>query len=258
MAINQIIFACWLIIFTFSLYAIGRIIYQLRSIPADYLIDEKVNWNAKLNPYKVKIYFFFIFIFLFPLYLYKISVTPAINKVGEHQLLTTINEQVYFLLIATIIISLSYWLLEFKIKSETKSYIHSPKKETQFAKVLYELKPSLLNDDEIKKQFDYALKQNYFDCELLQFENLLKLNEPIEKIIWKPITHVKYKDRQLLLSFLHNLFQKQLNKKDRKGICEFINKYFELNEIGHNKQENPFTTNNIEKWINNPKGVSKA
>ncbi len=37
------------------------------------------------------------------------------------------------------------------------------------------------------------------------------------------------KDRQLLLTFLNNLFQKQLIKIDRKEVCQMVNKYFEGN-----------------------------
>ena len=244
MSTNQLILVLWLMILVFSLYAIGRIFYQFRTIPMDYLIDEKFNFDSKLNPYKIKIYCCFTIVFGLPFFFHKIFIE-----------ITSLLDSIIWFLIALIYVSISYCLLEFKIKSETKIYIQNPNIEHSFVKVDNQLKPSLLTADEIKKQFDYALEQNYFNCEISQFENLLELNEPVEKIIWKPISRAKYKDRQLLLSFLHNLFQEQLNKKSRKGICEFVNKYFELNEIGHNKQENPFRSYNIEKWINNPKSV---
>jgi hypothetical protein len=250
MEANQIIIGCWVIIFSFSLYAIGRIAYQFKSIPYDYLINETINWDGKLNPYKIIIYLFFIPIFLFPVYLYKTSVMSTINKDGQHQILTSLREQIPLLVIAIFVVIASYWFLEFKIKSETKSFIKNLEKPTSFVKVFNQLKPSLLNADEIKKQFDYALKQNYFVCEFSQFENLLKLNEPIEKIIWKPISgRKKMKQRQLLLTFLNDIFSKKIQTLETKEACQFVNKYFEFNEVGHQINENPYQSDNFRDWL---------
>ncbi len=237
MSTSQMIFALWLMILVFSLYAIGRILYQFRTIPADYLIDEKVNWNAKLNPYKVKIYKYFLPIFIFPYYLYYLAIS------------TNNNFDIVFLLsIATIIVSLSYYLLEFKIKSETKSYTQNPNVEPSFVKIFNQLKPSLLHVDEIKKQFDYALEQNYFNCELSQFENLLKLNEPIEKIIWLSKNKNKTSNRRLLLTFVNTSYEGQLDLKADPEVCTFINKYFEFHSSNILKKENPLEPDNVSKW----------
>ena len=188
MSTSQMIFALWLMILVFSLYAIGRILYQFRTIPANDLIDEKVNWNAKLNPYKVKIYkYYFLPIFIFPYYLYYLSITTNNNL-----------DIVFLLSIATIIVSLSYWLLEFKIKSQTKGFI-------------LELEPTKLKEKEIIQKYEFAIENEYFKCELDDFKKTLKFGNIDNKILWeKPNDKGKNKDRQLLLSFLNDCLNNQI------------------------------------------------
>ena len=116
--------------------------------------------------------------------------------------------------------------------------------------ILVKLQPSfLVEENQVLKEFKLACDLNYFICELSRFKDLLQLNEPIEKIVWKPIIHTKLKDRQLLLTFLNKIFQNQMVTIPRKEVCQFVNKYFEFNESGHFKNENPLVPDNISTWM---------
>lgn len=116
------------------------------------------------------------------------------------------------------------------------------------------LKPSTLNADEIKKQWELVKEKNYFadGTTLSQFEDLLNLRKPTQKIIWKPLFQKRIKNRRLLQEFLNNnLFQDQLilnNLLTTKEMCEFVNTYFELNEEVHKEFENPLNTDNVRDW----------
>ncbi|RKS93826.1 hypothetical protein BC952_1676 [Flavobacterium limicola] len=121
-----------------------------------------------------------------------------------------------------------------------------------YEKILNELQASSIKDDNlISKEFDFALKSNYFEIELSQFKDLLQLKEPTQKIIWKPVVKTKKKDRQMLLTFLNRLFQNQLIKIERKEVCLFVNKYFDFNEFDHDIKENPLKPDNIGAWMKN-------
>lgn len=189
----------------------------------------------------------FISIFLLPFFL---------NKIFLHS--TNIWDTILWLVIATVILALSYYLLEDKIKSETKSYTQNSKEKTQFIKVLDELKPSSLNVDEIKEQFDYALKQNYFVCELSQFEDLLKLNNPNSKIFWLAKNVNKTSNRRLILSFLNDLFEKQFDKISDSEVSNFVNKYFEFDSFKNLIKENPLDNDKVSKWRRQKINESKA
>lgn len=116
------------------------------------------------------------------------------------------------------------------------------------------LKPSTLNADEIKKQWELVKEKNYFadGTTFSQFEDLLNLRKPTQKIIWKPLFQKRIKNRRLLQEFLNNnLFQDQLilnNLLTTKEMCEFVNTYFELNEEVHKEFENPLNTDNVRDW----------
>ncbi|MEB3801739.1 hypothetical protein INQ45_11940 [Flavobacterium columnare] len=233
---------CSLALFLFLLFEVYVFFSQIIPILVDKSFGDKSEINSKLNNKKavMKTYFFVFFVISFMIAIYMI-------KSSDNLVLISLG-----FVVGCVLMFLFHY---FPKKVENNNYFRNIENAIPFVKVLNELKPSSLQADEIKNQFDYALKQNYFVCEFSQFEDLLKLNNPEGKIIWKPISHTKFKDRQLLLTFLNVLFQKQLIKIDRKEVCQFINKYFEFNESGHHKKENPLVPDNVGKWISNPKGV---
>lgn len=59
------------------------------------------------------------------------------------------------------------------------------------------------------------------------------------------------KQRQLLLTFLNNIFQNQIKTIDTKEVCQLVNKYFEFNEVGHSIKENPLLPDNYRDWLTN-------
>lgn len=157
----------------------------------------------------------------------------------------TINGIIY---IIGVLFMLSFYFYPLKLaKSEYYKFQRSKSPEDV---ILLKLQPSfMVEENEILKEFKLASDLNYFICEISQFKDLLQLNEPIEKIVWKPIMHTKLKDRQLLLTFLNKIFQNQMVTIPRKEVCQFINKYFEFNEISHLKEENPLKPDNIATWM---------
>jgi hypothetical protein len=161
------------------------------------------------------------------------------------------NEDYYingFFFITGIILMLLFHL--FPKKAIKSDYYKDLKILSPYEKILDELQASSIKgDDLISKEFHFALSKNYFFCEISQFKDLLELNEPSEKIVWKPVMHTKLKDRQLLLTFLNKIFQNQMVTIPRKEVCQFVNKYFEFNESGHFKDENPLVPDNIGTWM---------
>lgn len=158
------------------------------------------------------------------------------------------NENKYLILFYFVAgIVLMFLLHYFPKKIEKNTYYKNLENSTPIAKG--DLKPSEFNIEEIKIRFDNALKQNYFNCEFYQFEDLLKLNTPRKKIIWRPVSRKKMKDRQLLLTFLNDLFQNQFVKIERNEVCLIVNKYFDFNEEGHHIKENPLKPDNIYDWM---------
>lgn len=236
------VFSYWLLLIGIYLFGFGRLYFQILPVGVNYVVDEKVYWNAKINPYKIKVYFGLFAVLTFFSFLSQEDVIINLLRYNFAEL--------YRNFIGLLGIISTLFFIETKVKSKTKSYTKNLKDEIISIEVFKELKPSTLNADDIKKQFDFALNENYFDCEFSQFENLLKLNSPVEKIIWKPISdRKKMKKRQLLLTYLNELFQKQLIKVDRKDICKLVNIYFEFNETNHKTIENPLTPDNVGDWI---------
>lgn len=218
---NQIIIHCWVVIFTFSLYATGRILYQFRSIPEHYILYEEVKFDAKFNPKKIKIYKYFFLVFLSPMLLFRLSVSYNIYKVGKHHILTSLQEQIALLILTGVIVGCTYWLLEFKIKSQSKGFI-------------LELEPTRLKEKEILKKYEFAVENEYFKCELDDFKKILYFGNIDNQVLWdKPNDKGKNKDRQLLLSFLNDCLNNQIlyyNVTDNVK-CNFINKYFKFDEF---------------------------
>lgn len=235
----EIILVWWLIILSWSLFAVYRIYKQFWCFATDYYLEENTSWSTKFNPHKIKIYLFLFSVFLLPFFFHK----SFMKTTGSW-------DSFSFLIVITQIISVAHYLLELKIKSKTKNYVQNMSETNQFVQVFNELKPSSLGTKEIKKKFDYALTNNYFDCNFQVFEDFLNLKNPVEKIIWKPISgRKKMKHRKLLLNFVDDLFQNKLITIERKEVCQLVNKYFEFNELGHKINENPLSTDNVNKWI---------
>jgi hypothetical protein len=228
---------CLLVLYVFLVFESYLFFITIIPILVDKSFGSETDNTSKLNKKKavMRSWFFGLFLVAF----------------GYSFWMIKSNENKYLILYGFIAgLVLMFLFHYFPKKISNNNYFKSIENTTPFVKILDELKPSLLNADEIKKQFDSALSRNYFVCEFSQFEDLLKLNNPKKKIIWKPISHrKKMKDRQLLLTFLNNLFQKQLIKIDRKEVCQMVNKYFEFNEDGHHIKENPLKPDNISDWI---------
>jgi hypothetical protein len=106
-----------------------------------------------------------------------------------------------------------------------------------------------LIDREIEDNYQYALVENFFDCELSVFKTFLCQEEPIKKIVWKAKADNGRKNRQALLTYLDDLFHKQLRKKERKEIISMVTKYFEFNEEGHHFDEKKLSTKIIGQWM---------
>ena len=56
----------------------------------------------------------------------------------------------------------------------------------------------VFTNEEIKRKHVEALENKLFDCELSVFKTFILLEEPIEKLIWKPVADSGHKNRQLL------------------------------------------------------------
>jgi hypothetical protein len=227
---------CLLVLCIFLVFESYLFFIRITPILIDKSFGDETENNSKLNRKKAVLSSWFFGLFLV--------------SFGYSYWMIKSSENIYLILFGFIAgLVLMFLFHYFPKKVANNNYFKNIENTTPFVKVLDELKPSSLDADEIKKQFDYALSHSYFVCEFSQFEDLLKLNNPKEKIIWKPISdRKKMKDRQLLLTFLNNLFQKQLIKIDRKEVCQMVNKYFEFNENGH-LLENPLNRDNIGDWL---------
>ena len=329
MLASQVIFTLWIIIMCFSVYAFGITMYQFKSIPADFFLSEKVNWNEKLNPSKVKIYCFFLIIFVLPFFFQSIFIK-----------ITALFDAIFWLLATLIYILLSYYLLQFKIKSSStnwnqktisdrvdeilandrklsKQILNSTNRilacifnsRNVVVEVFSDIEASISNSiltsekrlsslistsinevylpneinqnqiidlvsklnqhhwrnsffkelkvcdysiNEIEKIVDQDTELKYLLGDLNQFKNVIELNEPFSKIIWKrTVLRSKLKDRQALLSFLNKLFKEQLSKIKTQEVCLLINTYFEFNEVGHDPVEKPLDIKLVNKWSRN-------
>jgi hypothetical protein len=67
--------------------------------------------------------------------------------------------------------------------------------------------------------------------------------------VWKAKADNGRKNRQALLTYLDDLFHKQLRKKERKEIISMVTKYFEFNEEGHHFDEKKLSTKIIGQWM---------
>ncbi len=194
--------------------------------------------NSKINRKKVvaKSWFFLLFVisFFYGIYTIKSSENKYVNIFG--------------FITGLILMLLFYYIPKRVVKNKYFEVFEN----ITYEKVLNELKPSSLTASEIKEKFDFAIKNNYFDCELIDFENILNLGDPKIRIVWKPlIIRSQYKNRRLLLTFLNDLFQNQFNKRDNKNIIvQTVNRYFDFNEPNH-KKENELSPNNYQKWFSN-------
>ncbi len=219
--------------------------YFIRIVPIliDKSFGEETENNSKLNRKKAVMRTWFIGLFIIAFVYSLLTIKSTENKY-----------LILFFFIAGFILMLLFHYIPRKIENNSmyfKDIVKNIENLTSIGKVKHELKPSMLDADERIKQFDYAKAQPYFADETTfsQFEDLLDLRKPTQKIIWKPIALNTLKNKQLLLTFLDiNLFQKQLKRMSYKQVCKFVNDYFEFNENSHNKIENPLTTSVVSKW----------
>ena len=179
--------------------------YFIRIVPIliDKSFGEETENNSKLNRKKAVMRTWFIGLFIIAYGYSLLTIKSTENKY-----------LILFYFIAGFILMFLFRYFPKKIEKNSmyfKDIVKKIENLTSIGKVKHELKPSTLNADEIKKQFVYALEQKYFAPETTfsQFEDLLNLRKPTQKIIWKPIAPKnKLKNKQLLLTFLDiNLFQ---------------------------------------------------
>ena len=211
----------------------------------DKSLGEITELTSKSNCRKavMKTWFYALFAFFYYMTLiafrsYNIQDYPYLNEM-------TLKVIIY---ITGLLFMLTFYF--YPLKLANSDYYNFKSSKSLNASIFDELKQSIMVDEnEILKEFQLATDSNYFICEISRFKDLLELNEPLEKIVWKPVVHTKLKDRQLLLSFLNKIFQNQMVTVQRKEVCQFVNKYFEFNEIGHLKNENPLKPDNIATWM---------
>lgn len=240
----KILFQIVLSLFLFYNLALYLFTSNIIPILIDKSFGDKKDINSKSNTRKaiMKTWFFLLFLFS---YLFSISNIKSYNQEDDFVAYAIYINSFFFVL--GIILMLLFHL--FPIKLAKKEYYQNIETKEPYEKKLNDLNASTVKEEDlILNEFNVALKKNYFVCELSQFIDLLRLNEPTEKIVWNPVIHTKLKDRQLFLTFLNKLFQNQMVKISRKEVCLFVNKYFEFNEIGH-KKENPLNPDNIYDWI---------
>ena len=243
---GYILVLVWFVILGISLFVTGRVLYlpfvKLWNFIRD---EEEIKYDAHFNPYKFRLHVVYIVMLFYPFWFYNYFIR-----------LTKLWDAVAFLVCGSLYVSLITWVVLKKIKEPTKKWnIENSVKKNKLTAELIELKPSSFTANEIKEKFDFAIENDYFVCELSQFEDFLNLREPETKIIWLPISesNTTKKDKQMLIDFLHPLFSKGLHKVlPRKKVSFFINKYFEFNQINH-PIENPFKDDIIGDWLKNPK-----
>lgn len=128
-------------------------------------------------------------------------------------------------------------------KEDNYSHKNPSKKERQF------VYSAPLTNKKIEEMYHNAIELNYFDCKLSVFSAFLHQEEPVEKIVWKAKADNGRKNRQTLLTYLDDLFPKQLRKKSRKEIISIVTKYFEFNEDGHLFDEKDLSGKIIGEWM---------
>lgn len=227
---NTVIFYLLLLIGIY-LYGFGKLYFQISPVVVDYLVDEKVEWNSKINPYKIRIDFLLFVALTFFTYLaqYKLTTNLLIYNFSE-------LPQNFIGLLGVIC---TLYFIIIKVKSESKYYSAKTTK----------LKPTTLSPDKIKDKFDLAINQKHLVCEFSQFENLTQLKKPNSKIEWLAENKNKTKNRKLLLTFLNEIFDDQFHKKSDKDIVDFINEYLIINSNPNLlKKEQAFSNDNVSKW----------
>ena len=238
----EIITGYWVILFLFYLFIVGRLFFIITPILSIYYFEEKIEWNEKINPEKLKIY---LILFLLASFLIWFSYQPLIKPKSLFDIWSTF-------IVGTVGLAGICFFIENKIRTPSKKYLNNCSNEINdiqlVSNAINEQNNILLEDvkkinssfaftnEEIKRKYLEALENKLFDCELSVFKTFILLEEPIEKLIWKPVADSGHKNRQLLFDYINDLFPNQILTKDRNESVTMINKYFEFNEIGNPKK----------------------
>lgn len=248
-------YICLFILSSFFVFEFYHYCFRIVPILIDKSYGDETENTSKLNRKKAVLRTWFIGFFLSAFGYSLLTIKSTENKY-----------LILFYFIAGFILMFLFHYIPRKIENNSmyfKDIVKNIENLTSIGKVKHELKPSTLNADERKEQFKSALEKKYFAPETTfsQFEDLLNLQKPTEKIIWKPLFSKKKKNRRLLQEFLNNnLFQDQLilnNLLTTKEMCEFVNTYFDFNEEVHKEFENPLNTDNVRDWRNHSIGIKK-
>lgn len=251
----EIITGYWVILFLFYLFIAGRLFFIITPILSIYYFEEKIEWNEKINPEKLKIY---LILFLLASFLIWFSYQPLIKPKSLFDIWSTF-------IVGTVGLAGICFFIENKIRTPSKKYLNNCSNEINDiqlgSNVINEQNNILLEDvkkinssfaftnEEIKRKYLEALENKLFDCELSVFKTFILLEEPIDKIIWKPVADSGHKNRQMLFDYINDLFHNQVLTKDRNESVTMINKYFEFNEIGHPKKEKAVYSKLIGDWM---------
>lgn len=249
----EIIAGCWEILFLFYLLIVGRLSYIISPVLYTYYLDEKIEWNEKINPVKLKIYLILFLLassliwfsyqsFIVPKPLFDIWITFIVDSVA----------------LAGI-----YFFIENKIRTPSKTYF-------KFEYVMYtdeNVERNMFLEKKDKCQAKFNLKKSTLhekdslDLNELQildldvFQDSLNFRKEGNKIILLKIGgKKKMKDRRFLLSILDKEFENkfsQIEINDLKRIREvvlFINKHvlFRCEKYPH---ENDYNEKNFKDWL---------
>ena len=251
----EIIAGCWEILFLFYLLIVGRLSYIISPVLYTYYLDERIEWNENINPVKLKIY---LILFL----LASCLILFSYQSFTEPKPLFDIR---FTFIVDSVAFAGIYFFLENKIRTPSKENLNNCSNEINdiilVSSVINDQNNILLEDvkkidnsfsftnEEIKRKHVEALENKLFDCELSVFKTFILLEEPIEKLIWKPVADSGHKNRQLLFDYINDLFPNQILTRDRNESVTMINKYFEFNEIGHPKKEKEVYPKLIGDWM---------
>lgn len=117
-----IIVGYWLILFLFYLFIVGRFFFIFTPVLSIYYFDEKIEWNKKINPEKLKIY---LILFLLASYFIKFSYEPFIIPNSLFYIWSTF-------IIYTVGLAGICFFIENKIRTPSKKYLNKYSNEINY------------------------------------------------------------------------------------------------------------------------------
>jgi CDP-diglyceride synthetase len=111
----EIITGYWVILFLFYLFIVGRLFFIITPILSIYYFEEKIEWNEKINPEKLKIY---LILFLLASFLIWFSYQPLIKPKSLFDIWCTF-------IVGTVGLAGIYLVIENKIRTPSKKYLNN-------------------------------------------------------------------------------------------------------------------------------------